>query len=97
MEELGGTEEVCAATEVPLAVFPAGATPTGLAVASWDADLLLVSLWTRGEVVGVPIDGGRPQVFLDGLDGPQHLLALADGALLIGEHGTGLIHRIEPA
>lgn len=101
VEELGGSAEVCAATQVPLTVFPAGATPTGLAVAPWDPGALLVALWNRGEVVRVPTtgDAGRlaePEVFLDGLDGPQHLLALPDGALLLGEHGSGRITRLEP-
>jgi len=103
VQELGGSDQVCAATRAPLAVFPAGATPTGLAVPPWDPGVLLVALWTRGEVVSVPLpDVGQeglaePEVVLDGLDGPQHLLALPDGALLVGEHGSGRILRVEPA
>ena len=95
VEELGGSDEVCATTEIPLAVFPAGATPTGVAVAPWDPGALLVSLWTRGEVVRVLVGEGEPEVFLDGLDAPQHLLALPDGALLVGEHGAGRVLQIE--
>lgn len=91
VEEHGATAQECAGTEAPLALFEPGATPVGLAL--WEDDLL-VSLWTRGEVVRVPAAGGTPEPFLTGLAGPQHLLALDDGALLVVEHGSGRVHRL---
>jgi glucose/arabinose dehydrogenase len=55
-----------------------------------------LSLWTRGEDVRAD-GGGEPEPFLAGLANPQHLLVLADGTLLVGEHGPGAIHGVARA
>jgi glucose/arabinose dehydrogenase len=83
--EFGATAEECAATPVSQALFEPGATPTSVAVAPWDADLLVVALWNRGEVVTVPRQGeGAPHAvttLLTGVRRPQHLVS--DGERLV--------------
>ncbi len=92
--EYGVTEADCADVPRSHAVFEPGATPTSVAVAPWDPDTLLVALWTRGEVVAVPMaPGDAPhagEVFLTGIDHPQHLVADGD-RLLVVDHGGGRI------
>lgn len=96
----GGTAEGCAATRAPVALFAPGATPTSVAIAPWDATVLLVALWNAGEVVQVAItpEGdnavGVVTPFLTGLRNPQHLLAWRDGSLLVSDFATGSIYRI---
>lgn len=98
----GGTAERCAGTRPPVLLFPAGATPTSIAPAPWAADTLLVALWTQGQVVQVTVTEagenatGAATPFVTGLQNPQHLLALADGSVLLSEFGTGNIYRIAP-
>ncbi len=91
--EFGGTPGICQASPRSHALFGAGSTPTGLAVAPWDPDTLVVALWVDGTVVAIPrsVPEGEPwtaEVLIAGLDGPQSLLA--DGnRLLVLEFGTG--------
>ena len=100
VQRYGGTAERCAQSRVPVVLFPPNATPTSVAVAPWDEDVLLVALWNRGEVVQVKItpDGdnavGESTPFLTGLRNPQHLLAWRDGSLLVSDFATGTIFRI---
>ncbi len=100
VQRYGGTAERCAGTRAPVALFPPGATPTGVAVTPWDETILLVALWNRGEVVQVKItpEGdnavGEVSPFLTGLRNPQHLLVWRDGSLLVSDFATGTIHRI---
>jgi len=104
VEEYGGTDAACAGTVAPLALLDPGGTPTGLALAPWDADQLLVTSWTRGEVLGLPTerpDGAppaEPDLIATGFQGPQHLLPAPDGdGLLVTEHATGTIWRLSRA
>lgn len=96
----GGTPERCAQSRAPVVLFPPNATPTSVAIAPWDENVLLVALWSRGEVVQVQItpDGdnavGEVSTFLTGLRNPQHLLAWRDGSLLVSDFATGTIFRI---
>ena len=96
----GGSDERCAATRSPVALFPPGSTPTSVAIAPWDATILLVALWNTGEVVQVQLtaDGdnatGEVSTFLTGLRNPQHLLAWRDGSLLVSDFASGAIYRI---
>lgn len=98
----GGDVERCAQTRAPVALFAPGATPTSVAIAPWDATVLLVALWNQGEVMQVKItpDGdnaiGQVAPFLSGLQNPQHLLAWRDGSLLVDDFATGAIYRIAP-
>lgn len=94
VEEYGGTRELCDKTPRPQALFEPTATPTSVAVAPWDPDVLLVALWNRGEVVTVDRSASeRPveaKVFLIGIKRPQHLLAL-DDRLLVSDFESGRI------
>lgn len=99
VDEYGGTQDDCAATIPPLAVLDPGATPTGLALAPWDA--LLTTSWTRGEVLALPTERpaaappAPPVTIAAGLEGPQHLLVAPDGdGVLLTEHTTGTVWRL---
>ena len=100
VQRYGGTAERCAQSRAPVALFAPNATPTSVAVAPWDASVLLVALWNRDEVVQVQLtpDGdnatGAVTPFLTGLRNPQHLLAWRDGSLLVSDFATGTIFRI---
>ena len=97
-----GTAEICARTELPVALFPPQATPTSIVVAPWDDSVLLVTQWLRGEITAVSLseqDGrfvGTSSPFLTNILNPQHLLPTPDGALLFSEHRSGAIWRISP-
>lgn len=92
--EFGATAADCVDTPPSLALFEPGATPTSVAVAPWDDETLLVALWNDGTVVSVPSEpAAQPhtgEVFLAGLDQPQHLLADGD-RLLVVDHAGGRI------
>jgi len=96
--ELDGSDEICAASPRSHATFPAQATPTSVVVSPFDPDHLLVALWVTGEVVAVPrvasAEPHVPEVFLSGLNGPQHLVALDDQLLLV-EFGANRILSVE--
>ncbi|MBA3604891.1 MAG: glucose sorbosone dehydrogenase, partial [Acidimicrobiia bacterium] len=90
-----GTAETCAGTPRSHALFAPGATPTSIAVAPWDPDMLLVALWNEGRIVSVPRAGGddgpvEVTDFLTGLAHPQHLVADGD-RLLVGDFDGGRI------
>jgi glucose/arabinose dehydrogenase len=95
--ELDATAETCSGTPRSHALFEPGDTPTSVAVAPWDIDLLVVALWNRGEVVTVPrSESGRPhrsEPLLTGLDNPQHLVAVG-GRLLVSDFSGGRIVSI---
>jgi len=99
VEETGGTAEECDAGPSSLALFEAQATPTGVAIAPWDAGTALVALWVRGEIVAVPVEpGGQPHdpvVVVDTIERPQHLLTDGD-RILVTDHGTGRILSLQP-
>ena len=87
--EHGGSEEECAATTRPVALFDPGASPTAIARNPFDADEVLVGLWTQQRVVAVePVEpGGDPadaQVrdWLTGVT-PQQLLVDVDERVLV--------------
>ena len=80
-------------------MFDPQATPTGVAIAPWDTDLALVALWVRGEIVAVPVAAGsdphRPEVVVDTIERPQHLLADGD-RILVTDHDAGRILALHP-
>ncbi|MET0324359.1 MAG: glucose sorbosone dehydrogenase [Ilumatobacteraceae bacterium] len=89
----GGTADRCASTPPSQALFPPGSTPTSVAVAPWDPDVLLVALWNDGRVVAVPTEGERPvsvTTFLTGIEHPQTLVSDGD-RLLVADFGGGRI------
>lgn len=98
----GGDEQKCRVTRAPVALFPAGSTPTSVVVSPWEEDTLLVALWApsgQGVVrVRFTVEGdnaaGQVEPFVSGMEHPQHLLVLEDGSLLMSDFGTGTIYRI---
>ncbi|MBA3984663.1 MAG: PQQ-dependent sugar dehydrogenase [Acidimicrobiia bacterium] len=100
VESYEGTQERCADTPRPQALFAPGATPTSVAVAPWDPDVLLVALWNERRIVTVDRTRGdgpvRPETFLTGIERPQHLLA--DGErLLITDFEDGRLLAVTAA
>ncbi len=94
----GGSAERCASTPPSHALFAAGATPTSVAVAPWDPDTLVVTLWNEGRVVTVPREpGDQPwsgETLITGIAHPQHVLAVED-RLLVVDLDNGRILAIE--
>ncbi len=88
------TEEDCSAAPSSHALLGRRSTPTSVAVAPWDDELVLVALWSGGEVVGVPVEPDvrphEPDVVVDGIGHPQHLLVDGD-RLLVVDHTLGRI------
>lgn len=92
--DYGATAAECAGGPPSHALFAPGATPTSVAVAPWDDDLLVVALWMERRLVTVPrAPGDEPHEPVEILAGglrPQHLLA--DGErLLVVDHEGGRI------
>ncbi len=97
--ERGATEATCADVPASHAVFEPGATPTGLAVAPWDPEQLIVALWVQRRIVAIPTDpAGAPvgvTLLTDDVGRPQHLTP--DGArLLVTDHERGQIIALQP-
>lgn len=90
-----GAEQACPDTLGAHAVFDAGATPTSVAVAPWDAGTLLVALWNQGEVVAVPAAPDRapaePVTWMTGVERPQHLVADGDRLLVVDYAGGRIL------
>ncbi len=83
--EFGGDQQSCANTARSLAVFEPGATPTSIAAAPWGDDQLLAALWNEGRVALLEVGGERPvqvETMLEGVDHPQHLLAVGESVLV---------------
>lgn len=93
-EEFGATAQECAALPAPLALFPPQSTPTSVAVTA--DGRVLVALWVENRVVEVDPTTGEVTDVATGLDRPQHLLAMADGSVLLTVHGSGQLLRLQP-
>lgn len=91
--EYGGTAEMCAETERPLALFARNATPTSVAVSPFAPNELIVALWVPSQVVRVNAETGEVTPFLTGVQLPQHLLTDGD-TLLVSGFAAGRIYRI---
>lgn len=86
------TSGPCAGVEPAVVVLPENATPTGIARIG---DQIYVALWFTGELRSIDLANPQTQVVIrSGLDAPQHVEAQADGSLLLSEHNTGRILRI---
>lgn len=100
VEFYDGTEEQCADAPSSFALFDPGATPTSVALAPWDSDVLLVSLWNEGRVVAIDATStnlpAEADDFLTGIAHPQFLLADGD-RLLVLDFDAGRILAVEPA
>ena len=92
-----GVPEPCAGVPRSQFTFAPGATPTGIAVAPWDAGRLVVALWVEAVIVEVPADPAEAMagsvVIVDDLERPQHLVADGD-RLLATDHAAGTIVAI---
>ncbi len=90
----GATTAECDLAPASHALLGRRSTPTSVALAPWDETTVLVARWSTGDVVGVPVAGStrphEPEVVIDGIDHPQHLLADGD-RLLITDHTGGRI------
>jgi glucose/arabinose dehydrogenase len=90
---------VCAGVSAPTAVLEPHAAAGGVAIAGSSA---IVSEWAKGRVLRVALtrtgSGYRGSVapFLSGLRNPLPVVATADGAVLVGDWGTGTIYRVGP-
>jgi len=58
VEFYDGTDDRCANTPRSHALFDPGSTPTSVAVAPWNDNVLLVSLWVQSRIVAVPAASG---------------------------------------
>ena len=98
----------CAGTEPPVVELEPHGAATGLAFApkAFDPGMqgdVFVAMWgtyfgnAHGRYVArVDLGGSRPRVtrFARGLDHPIAVLFAPDGALLVADHGTGIVWRI---
>ncbi len=97
--ELGATAGDCDDAPGSHAVLPPRSTPTGVAIAPWDPDMVLVALWTENRIVAIPAEPGgapyAPETFTDEVGNAQHLLADGD-RLLVVDHAGGRILAVRP-
>jgi glucose/arabinose dehydrogenase len=89
----GGT--ACAGAPKPIAALDKHAAAGGVAVTGGTA---LVAEWQGGRVLRVPLAGSTTaEPFLTGIRNPLALATTSDGAILVGDWGTGRIYRIARA
>ena len=83
----------CAGAPSPFAVLDRHAAAGAVAVFGNSA---LVAEWQTGRVLRVPLGGSasRATPFLTGVRNPLALATARDGALLVGDWGTGRVYRI---
>lgn len=89
----GGNRNICADTDIPLAMFPGQNTPTGIA---WFNDQLIVALFngTPPRLVSVNPNSGKWVDFSTLSKLPIALLVDKDNGLLVLDYGDGTITRI---
>jgi glucose/arabinose dehydrogenase len=87
----GGT--ACAGVPAPLAALDKHAAAGGVAVSGRTA---FVAEWQAGRVLAVPLTGTRQTAksFLTGIRNPLALATAPDGAVFVGDWGTGKIYRV---
>jgi glucose/arabinose dehydrogenase len=99
--------KACAHVAQPLATLDAHAVVDGIAFlpATWGAryaSTAVVSEWALGKLIGIALKprgssfSATPSVLITGLENPGPLAATKDGALLVGEYGSGTIYSIAP-
>jgi glucose/arabinose dehydrogenase len=84
-------DQKCAGVVSPLATFEPNATPTGVAV---DSTYAYVVLLVTGELRRVKLDDGSQTVMRTGLESPHTILRRPDGALWVSEHLGGRIVEV---
>jgi len=97
---------VCAGVPAPLAVLDKHAAAGGVAVVSGQlgasvGHAALVTEWERGSLLRAPLRASgsgyastEAAVLLSGFENPLPLAVAPDGALLVGDWGSGTIYRI---
>jgi glucose/arabinose dehydrogenase len=102
----GGT--VCAGVPAPVAALDKHAAVSGVAIVTGQLGAAvgtsaLVAEWTTGKVlrVGLTKAGGTytgtVESFLTGLTNPVPVAVASDGAIFVGDWGTGMVYRVAPA
>jgi len=81
----------CEGVPAPLGVLDPHAAAGGLAI--FDGAVLTAE-WARGRVMSVPLGGGGAAPMLTGLSHPLPLAVTPNGALLVGDWGTGVVYRV---
>ena len=101
----GQAGSVCAGVPAPVAVLDTHAAVSGVAIVtgglgSTVGTSALVAEWAKGVVVRVPLSNGAttsassPEPFLTGLTQPVAMASAPDGAVFVGDWGTGTVYRI---
>ena len=104
----GQDGDACAGSPAPTAVLDKHAAVSGVAIVtdglgSTIGPSALVAEWAQGKVLRVALvhDGtswtGTVTTFLNGLQQPVPLLGGPDGAVYVGDWGTGIVYRIAAA
>lgn len=99
VQEFDGTEDLCADTVASQALFDPGATPTGVAVAPWDSEMILVTNWTQDQIVGVGLGEQppvTPTIVVDDIATPHHLLVDGDRVLVTSHTGGQILAFTHP-
>ena len=87
----GPTADGCVGVPEPLAVLDPHAAVSGLAIVDRSA---VVAEWKLGKVQRVNLATGAVTHFLTGLENPVPVTLGPDGAVLVGDWGTGRIYRV---
>jgi glucose/arabinose dehydrogenase len=98
----------CAGVPAPIALLDAHAGVSGVAIVSGAlgttaGSSAIVAEWSTGRVLQVALkddgstEGGTVAPYLVGLKNPVPVILAPDGALLVGDWGTGTVFRIAPA
>jgi glucose/arabinose dehydrogenase len=104
----GQETDPCSEMPEPTAVLDEHAAASGVAITTGElgeavGTAALVAEWAEGKVLGVALDRegstyvGTTAPFLTGLEHPVPVLLAPDGALLVGDWGTGTVYRITTA
>ncbi len=100
VEEFGASADSCVDVPPSHALFDPGATPTGVVVAPWDPDTLLVALWVQSAIVAIPraaaVVPHTGTVIVDGIESPQSLAVDGDRVLIV-DHETGAVFELTRA
>jgi glucose/arabinose dehydrogenase len=83
----------CAGIPEPVAVLDPHAAVSGLALVDGGA-AAVVAEWKLGKVQRVDLATHQVTPFLTGLESPEPVTSTADGALLVGDWGTGKVFRV---
>lgn len=101
----GQAGAVCEGVPEPVAVLDAHAAVSGVAIVtgrmgSSVGDAALVAEWAAGKVMLVALEpngdsySSTVSTFVSGLQSPVPVITTTDGAVLIGDWGTGTVYRI---